>query len=404
LARRTYQAGSVFQKGRNKSQEWLPDAAAYGRFWKDVPGKQPQRIVVGLGICRTRTAAERKCWEHIEKLGINSSQHFIESTCSLTFKQQGEFWLRSLANRKRNPIEQTTIDTRRYALDKWIYPFLGQTYLADLNNHVLKELVERMAASLSPASIRDYSNIVKAVVASAIDENGEEKFPRKWNDDYIDAPAVGEQRQPTSTCAGISDMVLFATGQYRVLYALLAGCGPLRAGEALGLEIDKHISSDFRTLLVTQKAKRGEIQPYLKTENGTRQVDLCSSLATVLREYVGDRKSGLLFHSSTGAQLLQSNTLSDSLHPVLDYLAHPRGGFNIFRRFRLTHLETSACPEALKHFWSGHAPRHVSERYVKLGQDRDFRLMWAEKIGLGFDLPGMANGQRGLLLQFPKAM
>ena len=404
LARRTYQAGSVFQKGRNKTQEWLPSVAAYGRFWKDVPGQRPQRVVVALGICRTRTIAERKCWEHIEKLGINSTQHFVESNSNLTFKQQGELWLRSLANRKRNPIEQTTIDTRRYALDKWIYPFLGHTYLADLNNHVLKELVERMAGSLSPASIRDYSNIVKAVVASAIDENGEEKFPRKWNDGYIDAPAVKEQRQPTATCVGLAEIVLFATGQYRMLYTLLAGCGPLRAGEALGLEIDKHISSDFRTLTVVQKAKRGEIQTYLKTENGTRQVDLCSSLASVLREYVGDRKSGSLFHSSTGAQLLQSNALSDSLHPLLDYLAHDRGGFNIFRRFRLTHLETSGCPEALKHFWSGHAPRHVSERYVKLGQDRDFRLMWAEKIGLGFDLPGTVSGQRGLLLQFPKAV
>jgi len=105
-----------------------------------------------------------------------------------------------------------------------------------------------------------------------------------------------------------------------------------------------------------------------------------------------------------GAQLLQSNTLSDSLHRILDYIAHERGGFNIFRRFRLTHLEKSGCPEALKHFWSGHAPRHVSERYVKLGQDRDFRLMWADKIGLGSEMPGASNGQLGQLLQFPKAV
>jgi hypothetical protein len=34
-----------------------------------------------------------------------------------------------------------------------------------------------MSEKLSPASIRDYSSIVKAVVASAIDENGEEVFP-----------------------------------------------------------------------------------------------------------------------------------------------------------------------------------------------------------------------------------
>lgn len=202
----------------------------------------------------------------------------------------------------------------------------------------------------------------------------------------------------------MSDILLFARGQYQMLYALLAGCGPLRAGEALGLEIDKHISEDFRTLHIVQKAKRGVIQPYLKTKNGEREVDLCRQLAEMLREFVGDRRTGLLFHSSTGAQLLQSNALSDSLHPILDYMAHERGGFNIFRRFRLTHLEKSDFPEPLKHFWSGHAPKHVSERYVKLTQDRDFRLMWAEKIGLGFELPGAKVGQLGQLLQFRKAV
>ena len=77
---------------------------------------------------------------------------------------------------------------RNYATDTWIYPFLGDTYLANVNNFVPKQLVEQMAAKLSPASIRDHSNIVKAVVASAIDDNGEEKFPRKWNDEFLDPP------------------------------------------------------------------------------------------------------------------------------------------------------------------------------------------------------------------------
>jgi hypothetical protein len=62
----------------------------------------------------------------------------------------------------------------------------------------------------------------------------------------------------------------------------------------------------------------------------------------------------------------------------------------------------SDCPDALKHFWSGHAPRHVSERYTKLTKDRDFRLMWAEKIGLGFELPGAKLVQLVQLLQFRK--
>lgn len=165
-----------------------------------------------------------------------------------------------------------------------------------------------------------------------------------------------------------------------------AGCGPLRAGEALGLEI-KHLSEDFRTLEIVQKAKRGIIQAHLKTENGERRVDLCTQLAKMLREYVGDRTSGLLFCTSTGKQLLQSNTLEDSLHPILRDIKHAKGGFNIFRRFCITHLETSDCPAVLEHFWSGHAHTHVSERYKKLLTQRDYRLEWADRIGLGFELP-----------------
>jgi integrase len=173
----------------------------------------------------------------------------------------------------------------------------------------------------------------------------------------------------------------------------------------LGIEIGKHISEDFHTIYVVQKAKRGEIQPYLKTKNGERQVDLCSALAKMLREFVASsgRRSGLLFQTSTGAQLLQSNTLGDSLHPILKRVKHQKGGFNIFRRFRLTHLEKSECPDALKHFWSGHAPKHVSERYIKLLEDRDFRLEWAEKIRLGFELPTSTIGELRVLRELLRA-
>jgi hypothetical protein len=400
LMRRKYQQGYVFQKKRRRSDPWLPEAPSYAQFWRDIAGNpEPRRDVVPLGVCRTRTIADRRAAEKLEQLGINSTQTFVEANSSITFKRQGEIWLKSLAQRKRNPLEQTTIDNRQYALDKWIYPFFEGRLLADVNNRAMKELVETMAPKLSAASIRDYVNIVKGVVASAINEDGEELFPRKWNEDYIDAPIVKNQHQPTTTVEGVANILRNAEGQYRVLYALLAGCGPLRAGEALGLEIGKHVSEDFRTLRIEQKAKRGIIQPFLKTKNGIREVDLCKELADMLREFVGARRDGLLFQTSTGGQLLQANTLQDSLHPVLKKIEHPKGGFNIFRRFRLTHVGKSECPEFLRHFWSGQAQRHVSERYIKMLQERAFRLDWAEKIGMGFKLP---IGQPGLLLQMRK--
>jgi hypothetical protein len=140
----------------------------------------------------------------------------------------------------------------------------------------------------------------------------------------------------------------------------------------------------------------GTIQPYLKTKNGIREVDLCSTLAATLRDFVGTRTSGLLFQTSTGAQMHQSNALRDALHPTLRRMKHVKGGFNIFRRFRITHLEKSDCPDALMHFWSGHAQKHVSERYVKLLTDRGYRLDWAERVAMGFRLPA-SIGQPVLL-------
>jgi len=61
----------------------------------------------------------------------------------------------------------------------------------------------------------------------------------------------------------------------------------------------------------------------------------------MLRHFIGGRRSGLLFCTSTGRQLLQSNTLQDSLHLILAELEHVKGGFNIFRRYRITHIKMS---------------------------------------------------------------
>jgi len=239
---------------------------------------------------------------------------------------------------------------------------------------------------LTPASIRDYSNIAKAIVASAVDENGEEQYPRKWNEEYIDAPPVVKQHQPTIAAAGIDALLETTSGRGRALLALLAGCGPLRAGEALGLEI-KHISPDRRTLFIRQKAKRGKVQDFLKSQAGERDIDLSTDLAAFLGEYIGNRTSGFLFATTSGRSWGQRNALRDCLYSAQRRAGLPEEGFNIFRRYRITRVRKQDCPRELQHFWSGHAQEHVSERYTKLLEDRQYRLDWAEKIGAGFTIP-----------------
>jgi len=36
-----------------------------------------------------------------------------------------------------------------------------------------------------------YVGVVKLVVASAVSEDGEEMFPRKWNHEFLDMPVPG---------------------------------------------------------------------------------------------------------------------------------------------------------------------------------------------------------------------
>jgi integrase len=170
-----------------------------------------------------------------------------------------------------------------------------------------------------------------------------------------------------------------------MLCALLGGTG-LRAGEAIGLEIDKHISEDFRTLYIRQKVRRTKLELFLKTDAGRRDVDLCPALAAVLKAYVGDRTCGFLFHNRKGNFLSQTNLLRRGLHPALEELKQPKAGFHAFRRYRLTWLRKNRVHADLERFWMGHENETVGDGYSKMKVDVAFRLEQAEKVGLGFAL------------------
>jgi integrase len=202
-------------------------------------------------------------------------------------------------------------------------------------------------------------------------------------------PEIEYQHQPAFTAEQVTAIVEKATGQYQVLFALLAGTG-LRADEVFGLEI-KHLSNDSRTITVDQSCWQGNIQTP-KTKNSKRQIDICSSLAALLKAYVGDRTSGLVFPNGAGHPLAQNNVLRRSLHPILRELGIPKTGFHAFRRFRDTYLENyTSCPNGLRKFWlawgGSSELNSMSDRYNKIRENLMFRLKAAEKAGVGFAVP-----------------
>lgn len=379
MSRRS-QVGSIEKSGR-----WY-----VVRFRKDVSGKD-NRLHASERICPitgpgSLTKAERKtkALEIVMSSGVNNPQQFEQSANGITFREQAELFIRQKTTSKRKPLKPATLCTWENCLDKWLNPNIGDIPLASINNGAMKHLVAKMvAAGLLAKTIVNYSGLVKLIVASAKNKDGEPLFPRKWDSEFIDLPIVRDQRQPTFNAETMSSIVQNAAGQFRALYALLGGSG-LRIGEAFGLEI-QNISDDCRTVCIRQSVWEG-VKQSPKTPSAIREVDINPDLATMLKDLIGDRKSGFLFRNAVGKPLAQSNVLRRDLHPILTALGVPKAGFHSFRRFRATHLCKSRVPESLVKFWMGHSESNQTEEYVKLFDEAVYRKEVTDSIGIGFEL------------------
>jgi len=224
--------------------------------------------------------------------------------------------------------------------------------------------------------------VVKMVVASAVNEKGKQTHPREWNEEFIDLPVVSKKKQRCPTFSGdVVTGILSKTKKEKYR----------RFGEGLGIDI-KNISPDCSTIKIIEKAWRGERQRFLKTESGEREVDIHPSVAAMLREYIGERKSGLLFASKSGRPFTAikhlAGILRRTLHPILAELSQPKCGAHAFRRFRNAYLRNYAlCPEGLRKFWLGWSDQDMSDLYDKIREDDAFRKEWAEKAGVGYTIP-----------------
>lgn len=380
------------------SKPWNPTEPAYGRFWVDMPGTGRQRKVIALGVCRTPSMAKQKLREYIDSTGVNSQKSFAINTApGVTFGFQAEQWIESLSNRKRKPVKPATIWGWELALKKWLLPNLGDKTLSEVGNAALKELIEKMAtAGLSAQTIINYTKVVKMVVASAVNAEGEQLHPRKWNHDFIGMPILKreEQRRPTVNEAELGEILATANKRYGVLFALLAGTG-LRIGEALALK-PADFSPDCKVLQVQRSIWHGQEQAP-KTPNAVRVVDIAEPLSQLLREYVSD-KPGYLFAAKSGRPLQQRNVLR-ALHAT-----GKKVGLHAFRRFRTETLRRARVPEDLTRLWLGHSKQSVTDFYAGgLEKDEEWRREWCERAGLGFYLVGLLGLQNVVQVASEKA-
>jgi len=306
----------------------------------------------------------------------------------MTLKQQAEKFMTQIKARRRNPVRLATAAAYQSHLNKWILPLLGSEDLAKIENGVVKNFIQKLTESdLKPASITAILTVVKMVVASAVDENGNQLFPRVWNHEFLDTPIISksEQDAPILPLKALETAIKRAKGTDKALYALLAGTG-LRVGEALALMVgpddgkNSFWQPETKTLVVRTTVVKGKIQDGPKTEAGIRVVDLSEELNVFLTNNLSQTETGLLFKSEKGG-IVRTNTAYEHLENV-----GIKEGFHAFRRFRITHLEGVNCPPGLQRFWTGHSASDTHEGYIKFGEKIQERKDWVERAGLGFRL------------------
>ena len=407
MSRRRGQDGHIEKSGR-----WY-----VVRFWIDVSGQEKrahrrERIcpISGKGSL-SASARERRAKDIIRESGADTQEYFdrmVLSKAGITFRDQAKVWYEMMSSRKSKPVRPSTLltwDGIVYHINK----SLGDSLLAALvdDQTPVRDFVQALHDNgKKPKTIRNYIQVVKSVVASAKDPKSRKRlFPIAWDDEYIDCPAVGEQRTPSVVAQQMSLIVERAVGQYRVMFAVKAASG-LRFGEILGLKIE-NVLDDCTRLCIIEKLWKNEQQDFLKTTNGKRYVELHSSIAALLWGHIGQRKSGYVFCTEDGKPLDQSNILDRVLHPILMGDENTPGivvnindknfqgvtaGAHIFRRFRNSFLRASNVPTGLLKYWMGHSRKQdMTDVYDKSSEDAAWRALVAEQIGIGFTLPSCTD-------------
>src|SRR5882757_8224095 len=182
-----------------------------------------ERRTVSLGLCATQWVARLRLREYIERAGDCSKHRFHQIPVPGTaFRQQAEWWMESLSTRRRRPLKPATVYGWQHCLDRWILPNLGNKLVSEVGNGALRQFVEILtAARLAPKTIVNVITVAKFVVASAVDDEGDQIHPRVWNYEFIQLPLVIKEKQnhPTITEAEISTILTTLKGRDAVLVA-----------------------------------------------------------------------------------------------------------------------------------------------------------------------------------------
>jgi integrase len=392
------------QTVQNGSKEYIE-----GGWWKFrtqvyVAG-QDKRIPINFRLCPSEGPGALNKYQREALKRTLIAEHILKyaealaSESTVTVEQQGKILLDSLSRRSRRPVTAGCLRQYDCAMRLHINPIIGNYPVSAIFNPQLKLVIDSLMNKGYAASTINFTiTVAKAIIGSAVDSRtGVALYLRHVNTHLIDLPLrdPNTQNTPMFSHEILTGLAAYSEPRFRMLF-VLAGATGARIGELLGIEIDKHISPDFRTITIDQQATNGsKAVQQLITRVGRREVDLHPDIAAALKAFVGNSKIGLLFRTGNDTPL-SPGVVRHHLHRALKQLGYSNAmaknelaGTYALRRSREGYLRNvTACPEGIYMYWLGRVRgAEMSGYYDNIKRDRKTRLEWAERCGYGFDLP-----------------
>jgi integrase len=305
MARRRYQQGSIRKRGQRRPVWEL-------LWWEDVVGpdgrivRRRKSVILGPAGQLTLRQARKLAEEHLRPL--NQGKILPQST--ITF---GEFVERYYVPHALPALKSSTRQRYRQTFKHHLLPAFGKWRLTDLSALAIQQYaLAKMDSGLSWEMASHFRNLISAVFSAA----------KQWGYFPGENPARGVRlpekkavrEKHALTLEQIQRLLGTLADPARTIFlvGILTG---MRIGEILGLRWQ---DVDFASgrIHIRQACYRGQMDTP-KTQASRRVIPLPRQLAeALLRFRKGEAGDGLVFHSSKGTPLGDTNLLHRQLKPA----------------------------------------------------------------------------------------
>jgi integrase len=336
MARRRYQKGRVFLRGKKKPvwvRRWREDVIQADGTTRRV---ERSEVLATKRELPTKHLAERVLEERMGR--INSPGY--RAVRIGTVEEFSERWTAEVLSQ----YKPSTVRAAQSHLRNHILPGLGKLRMDEVGNEQQQMFITRLSQKCSRKTVLNVTSTLSTMFKRA----------RRWG--YVcDKVDVSELVLPEEevkrearffTPNQIRSIIALAKEPFQTMFNVVAMTG-IRAGELLGLQVE---DIDFvgRMISIRRSVHRGHVQT-VKSKASKKPVPMPKDLADILENYLKTWQANpdrWLFANQRNHPFAADRVVMFKLWPILDALKIPRCGLHAFRHTLSSMLlEVGASPQ-----------------------------------------------------------